>query len=115
MDSTTKLSIPLNHLSSSENALLVSPVPPGVSVLPIANPTSSFWLTPDNNPLLKHNSQGHLSISEADVCIIGSGITGVSAAYHLSKMGMGDKKRVVILEARDFCSVSENLFMGSCI
>jgi glycine/D-amino acid oxidase-like deaminating enzyme len=49
---------------------------------------------------------------DADICIIGSGITGVSAAYHLALAAeRGDLPRadnsgplrVVILEARDFC------------
>lgn len=78
--------------------------------LPVDNPTKSFWLdTPGANPLADEGSTGQLT-KEADVCIIGSGITGVSAAWHLSKMfekqelaSRGSKMRVVILEAREFC------------
>jgi glycine/D-amino acid oxidase-like deaminating enzyme len=48
---------------------------------------------------------------DADICIIGSGITGVSAAYHLAKQlepkiagnDVNLVRKVVILEARDFC------------
>ncbi|KAH8111819.1 DAO-domain-containing protein [Phellopilus nigrolimitatus] len=71
--------------------------------LPVSNSTRSFWLHPSEkvNPLAKEGSNGPLT-SDADICIIGSGITGVSAAYHLSKMVSGAK--IVILEARDFCS-----------
>lgn len=71
--------------------------------LPVPNPTHSFWInTPGANPLAAEGSEGPLT-SDADVCIIGSGITGVSSAYHLSK-SIGDKPlKVVILEARDFC------------
>ena len=70
--------------------------------LPVPNSTHSFWLHPSKevNPLAKEGSEGDIA-SDADICIIGSGITGVSAAYHLSK-SLPDKK-VVILEARDFC------------
>ncbi|EJD48063.1 FAD dependent oxidoreductase [Auricularia subglabra TFB-10046 SS5] len=75
--------------------------------LPVANPTKSFWLdsAPDANPLAAEGSAGALT-AEADIVIIGSGITGVSAAYHLAKNLQGDAKstKIAVLEARDFCS-----------
>ncbi|KAJ7210576.1 FAD dependent oxidoreductase-domain-containing protein [Mycena haematopus] len=80
--------------------------------LPHLNPTHSFWLQPGANPLAEEGSTGALT-DEAEVCIIGSGITGVSAAYHLAnavKSGTfpvphgKTKVRAVILEAREFCS-----------
>ncbi|KAF9481466.1 DAO-domain-containing protein [Pholiota conissans] len=77
--------------------------------LPVDNPTKSFWLdTPGANPLADVGSTGKLT-EDADVCVIGSGITGVSAAWHLSNIlndesGSKDKTSVVILEARRFCS-----------
>ncbi|TRM58301.1 FAD dependent oxidoreductase [Schizophyllum amplum] len=73
--------------------------------LPVPNPTKSFWIdsAPDANPLAKEGSEGPLT-TDADVCIIGSGMTGVSAAYAFSKLEEGLK--VVILEARDFCSAA---------
>ncbi|KAE9401989.1 FAD dependent oxidoreductase [Gymnopus androsaceus JB14] len=72
-------------------------------------PRNHFWLdsTPNANPLAKEGSTGPLSTEEADVCIIGSGITGVSVAYHLANAVDRAKQeplKVVILEARDFCS-----------
>ena len=92
----------------------------GVS-LPVDNPTKSFWLdTPGANPLADEGRTGPLT-NEADVCIIGSGITGVSAAWHLSKMlekvelaSGGSKMRVVILEAREFCKLF-NFVREACI
>lgn len=74
--------------------------------LPVSNSTHSFWLHPSKevNPLAKEGSDGPL-INDADLCIIGSGITGISAAYHISKMSEKPMK-VVILEARDFCKFS---------
>ncbi|KAL1689514.1 FAD dependent oxidoreductase [Schizophyllum commune] len=71
--------------------------------LPHPNPSKSFWIdsSPDANPLAREGSEGALT-SDADVCIIGSGMTGVSAAYALSKQTPGLK--VVILEARNFCA-----------
>jgi hypothetical protein len=80
----------------------------GVS-LPVDNPTKSFWLdTPGANPLADAGSTGELT-QDADVCVIGSGITGVSAAWHLSNLlhdefRPEDKAKVVILEAREFCT-----------
>ncbi|KAI0640665.1 FAD dependent oxidoreductase [Trametes meyenii] len=79
------------------------------SPLPVSNPTKSFWVnSPGANPLANEGSAGPLA-ADADIAIIGSGITGVSAAYHLSRIlkeaGETDKPlKIVILEARDFCS-----------
>ncbi|KAI0297829.1 FAD dependent oxidoreductase [Multifurca ochricompacta] len=81
---------------------------------PVSNATSSFWTAsaPDVNPLARAGSIGPLTV-DADVCIVGSGITGVSVAYHLSKLFARDDGAhvrpsqplsVVIFEARDFCS-----------
>ena len=77
--------------------------------LPSTNPTPSLWLCPGANPLAHEGSEGPLTV-DADICIIGSGLTGVSVAYHLSEaienhaLPISDPPlRVVILEARDFC------------
>ncbi|KZT36863.1 FAD dependent oxidoreductase [Sistotremastrum suecicum HHB10207 ss-3] len=79
--------------------------------LPVPNPTKSFWLhsEPTANPLAKEGSRGPIT-SEADICIIGSGITGVSTAFHLSEIIRsgdgapgGGPLKVLVLEARDFC------------
>ena len=73
----------------------------GVS-LPVDNPTKSFWLnTPGVNPLAEVGSTGELT-QEADVCIIGSGITGISTAWHLSNGS--EKPSIAIFEAREFCA-----------
>ncbi|KAJ7066123.1 FAD dependent oxidoreductase [Mycena amicta] len=81
--------------------------------LPHVDPTHSFWThTPGANPLASEGSAGDLT-EDADVCIIGSGITGVSAAYHLANVvaegtfplpAGKSQLRAVVLEARDFCS-----------
>ncbi|KNZ78587.1 hypothetical protein J132_11157 [Termitomyces sp. J132] len=100
------LSVPV--LEEAAQAVFNLPAPKfdSYSGLPVVNSTRSFWIdTPGANPLAKEGSDGELSV-DADVCIIGSGITGVSAAYHLAKgldaRGRGPSK-TVILEARDFC------------
>ncbi|KAJ7148514.1 FAD dependent oxidoreductase [Mycena crocata] len=85
---------------------------PEPASLPVPNPSRSFWIDlPGANPLAAEGSDGPFT-TDTDICIIGSGITGVSAAYHLSKaLERGDiprsadnPLRVLILEARDFCS-----------
>lgn len=85
----------------------VSQKPPS---LPVLNPTKSFWThgSRDANPLARAGSEDALT-DDADVCIVGSGITGVSAAYHLAKALEKESAReaplkAVILEARDFCA-----------
>ncbi|KAG6827497.1 hypothetical protein H0H92_011550 [Tricholoma furcatifolium] len=85
---------------------LPAPPHPGRLGLPVSNSTHSFWInTPGANPLAKEGSEGNL-VDDADIVIIGSGITGVSAAYHLARNlnSGGSPSKVVILEARDFCS-----------
>ena len=93
---------------SNQQAFFQQPSNRGPASLPVPNPTRSFWIdTPNANPLAKRGSEGPLT-RDSDVCIIGSGITGVSTAYHLSKeLNDGDNitghTSVVMLEARDFC------------
>ena len=79
--------------------------------LPSPDPTRSFWThsSPDANPLAREGSTGPLT-ADADVCIIGSGLTGVGVAYHLSEAIATSAElqslKVVVLEARDFCASS---------
>ncbi|KAJ7097221.1 FAD dependent oxidoreductase [Mycena belliarum] len=103
-------SIPLGRFSASQLAF-ESHRQPESSSLPTPNPTRSFWIdSPNANPLAAEGSEGRFT-NDADICIIGSGITGTSVAYHLSlAVETGDiarpadqPLRVRILEARDFC------------
>ncbi|KAJ7625753.1 FAD dependent oxidoreductase [Roridomyces roridus] len=81
--------------------------------LPYEHSTPSFWmLGPNANPLAEAGSTGAFT-DAADVCIVGSGMTGTSAAYHLANAVEGgrfplpegkERLRAVVLEARDFCS-----------
>lgn len=74
--------------------------------LPHENPTKSFWThgSADANPLAAEGSDGPMT-TDADIVIIGSGITGVGAAYHLSELAPAKNLplNIVIIEARDFC------------
>ncbi|CAE6414073.1 unnamed protein product [Rhizoctonia solani] len=106
MDAST-LPVPLNSDNDvcavfNQSSLYTAP-------LPSPNPTKSFWLDSEAsaNPLGQAGSKGPLS-EVADIVIVGSGVTGCSAAYHLSQLfqrsGGQKNQSVVILEARDFCS-----------
>ncbi|KDQ19336.1 hypothetical protein BOTBODRAFT_170444 [Botryobasidium botryosum FD-172 SS1] len=80
--------------------------PSSAAPLPVSNPTVPIWsAAPDSNPLAREGSEGDFT-TDADVCIIGSGISGISAAYHLSNLARQEKTslKVVVLEGRDFCS-----------
>lgn len=54
-------------------------------VLPIDNPTKSFWIEAAESPLRNFRSTSELP-EEADVVIIGSGYTGATCAYWLDKV-----------------------------
>ncbi|OHF02355.1 FAD dependent oxidoreductase [Colletotrichum orchidophilum] len=111
----TKLLLDLNK---QYQALLVRVnAPPG---LPHANPSSSYWLDEPPFPELVDARSASLP-READVVIIGSGITGAAVARSLYTAStssaaataaadgsneQGSKKgpRVVVLEARSLCA-----------
>jgi hypothetical protein len=71
------LSTPLNLLQTTQNVLKQSALHPPAN-LPVPNPTKSFWIdwTPDTNIFAREGSEGTLT-PDADICIIGSGVTGM--------------------------------------
>lgn len=73
---------------------------PKPAPLPVPNPSKSFWHSEPSGLLLGHRTTEKLP-EEADVVIVGSGITGASAARYLDEDG--SKKSVVMLEAREAC------------
>ncbi len=91
-----------------------------VASLPVDNPTKSFWInSPNANLLAGEGSEGPLT-DDADICIIGSGMTGVSSAYHIAKaveeLGLKDASsniKAVVLEARDFCQYFTSIWVNS--
>ncbi|KAJ3562520.1 hypothetical protein NP233_g9517 [Leucocoprinus birnbaumii] len=89
------------------------------STLPVPNPTKSFWTdTPGANPLARLGSTGPLGFGDdIDICVIGSGITGVSIAYHLGRLlgaesEKGVQRKIVILDAREFCCNETDLYQA---
>jgi glycine/D-amino acid oxidase-like deaminating enzyme len=75
--------------------------------LPVPNPTDPYWRK-SLHRLDSHRSTEILP-TKSDVVIIGSGISGVSVAYHLSQPdpGAGEASTppsILLLEARQVCS-----------
>lgn len=88
-------------------------VPQAKVSLPVDNPTQSFWTHGDRNanPLATEGSDGQLS-ENVDIAIIGSGITGIGVAYHLSQsLHLLDfPLTIAVIEARNFCQLSVCFF-----
>lgn len=70
--------------------------------LPTPNSTNSFWHSEPNEFLLGHRTSPELP-GEADIVIVGSGITGTSAARYLVEDKRANGKSIVLLEAREAC------------
>jgi hypothetical protein len=77
---TFESSISLNQLNISQSLLKELTSHPPANP-PAPNPTKSFWIdsAPDVNPLAREGSEGALTTG-VDICIIGSGITGMESA-----------------------------------
>ncbi|RFU80408.1 hypothetical protein TARUN_1797 [Trichoderma arundinaceum] len=73
---------------------------------PVENPTASYWMRDPPFPQIG-DIQGDLP-EEADVVIVGSGITGAAAARTVCELSASSSDvaapRVVVLEARQLCS-----------
>jgi FAD dependent oxidoreductase len=70
--------------------------------LPVPNPSKSFWHSEPSEFLLGHRTTSDLPGS-ANVVVIGSGITGASAARYLSEDVRAKDWSIVMLEAREAC------------
>jgi hypothetical protein len=66
--------------------------------LPSTNPSASFWLS-DPDPVLNGHRSPEGLPEYIDTVIVGSGITGATAAWELSKT-----TEVLVLEAREVSS-----------
>jgi hypothetical protein len=79
--------------------------------IPGLNPTISFWEQDPPYPNLV-NMQSSVLLTEAEIVIIGSGITGAAVAKTILEewtrgqagKGVEDGRKIVVLEAREFCS-----------
>lgn len=70
--------------------------------LPVPNSSKSFWHSEPNEFLIGHRTTDEVP-GYADVVIVGSGITGASAARFLAEDERASGLKVVMLEAREAC------------
>ncbi|ORX35016.1 FAD dependent oxidoreductase [Kockovaella imperatae] len=68
--------------------------------------TVSHWQATNRGPdaLYGHGKTDSLPTGVVDYVIIGAGLSGASLAYHLSRPGVCDDKRIVVLEGKDVAS-----------
>ncbi|KAH5523074.1 hypothetical protein HBI52_057090 [Parastagonospora nodorum] len=73
-------------------------------VLPIDNPTKSYWIEAAESPLRDYRSSEQLP-EQTDIVVIGSGYAGASTAYWIHKFTEKASRQpeVTVLEARDIC------------
>ncbi|RDW57071.1 hypothetical protein BP6252_13886 [Coleophoma cylindrospora] len=74
-------------------------------VLPLENPSKSYWIEAAESKLRDFRSTAELP-TEVDIVIVGSGYTGATTAYWLHKYtakGKGPSPKILMLEARDIC------------
>lgn len=70
--------------------------------LPTAESTTSFWHSEPSEFLLDHRTTSDLP-TEAEIVIVGSGITGSSAARYLAEDPRAKGMSIVMLDAREAC------------
>ena len=81
--------------------------------LPSKDSTASFWHSEPSKFLLGHRTTPKLP-ANADVVIVGSGITGASAARFLAEDERARHLKVVVLEAREVCWGATGRNGGHC-
>ena len=70
--------------------------------LPTKDSTASFWHSEPSEFLLGHRTTPNLP-TEADIVIVGSGITGASTTRFLAEDARKKHLHVVMLDAREAC------------
>lgn len=81
--------------------------------IPQPESSASFWHSEPSEFLLGHRTTPDLP-AEADVVIIGSGITGASVARYLTENARGKDLSVVMLDAREACWGATGRNGGHC-
>ncbi|KNG46446.1 fad dependent oxidoreductase [Stemphylium lycopersici] len=83
------------------------------ATLPTPTSTNSFWHSEPNEYLIGHRTTEDLP-AEADIVIVGSGITGTGAASYLAEDARANGKSIVMLEAREACWGATGRNGGHC-
>ncbi|KAH9881103.1 hypothetical protein J1614_001597 [Plenodomus biglobosus] len=81
--------------------------------IPTPTSSNSFWHSEPNEFLLGHRTTEDLP-AEADIVIVGSGITGTSAARYLAEDERAKGQSIVLLEAREACWCATGRNGGHC-
>ncbi|KAL8835369.1 MAG: hypothetical protein Q9170_003358 [Blastenia crenularia] len=81
--------------------------------LPTDKSSASFWHSEPSTFLLGHCTTSELP-KEADIVVVGSGITGASAARFLAEDGRANDLSIVMLEAREACWGATGRNGGHC-
>ncbi|WWD18874.1 hypothetical protein CI109_103329 [Kwoniella shandongensis] len=78
--------------------------------------TVSHWQATNRgkSSLFNHNRDKKLPTDVVDYVVIGAGMAGASMAYHLTRPGIADGKKVVVLEAKDVASGATGRNGGHC-
>lgn len=92
--------------------MVLRQVADGQSGLPVPNSTNSYWHKEPSQKLFGHRSSQDLP-SQADIIIVGSGMTGAFAARFL-KQSLPPSSKVVLLEAREACWGATGRNGGHC-
>jgi hypothetical protein len=104
---TTRESVPRRAVFDAVGSLSIPRIPtimtvatlePGQAELPSPDSTASYWHVEPSDRLLGHRTTPDLP-AEADIVVVGSGITGAFAARELVNAG----RSVLLLEAREAC------------
>ncbi|KAK8846880.1 hypothetical protein IAR55_005970 [Kwoniella newhampshirensis] len=114
----------MNRLFSRRALMTVAAAVPIVSataatqqerLLPVPDRTESFWLSERDQVLQNARTTEDLP-KNADVVIVGSGLTGAMTSYHLYNEAekKGKKIRVVMIEADEFCGGATARNGGHC-
>lgn len=70
--------------------------------LPTTDSTASFWHSEPSKFLLGHRTTPNL-LAEADIVIVGSGITGASAARFFAEDARSKDLSIMMLDGREAC------------
>lgn len=84
-----------------------------MAAIPPPTSTTSFWHSEPSAFLLNHHTTPTLPL-EADIVIIGSGITGASAARFIAEDARAEHLSVVMLDAREACWCATGRNGGHC-
>jgi hypothetical protein len=90
------------YTKSKSIAMTGTTVLPGQAGLPTPSSTEAYWHKDPSKALYGHRTTATLP-STADVVIVGSGISGASAAHFIREEGTGNDLKIVMLEAREAC------------